>query len=195
MKRIVIVAVVAGFAATMALGQTIVGSDHDFSSETWNTEGEVCIPCHAPHNVTEDIVKPLWNHEVTVATFTMYGETTRGGNTAATPGDSSKLCLSCHDGTVAVDNYGGRTGGGTFVSGSALVGTDLSNDHPISIAYPEGAAGYFPDASALSLPFFGAGNLDVECGSCHDPHNSSGAANFLRVANTASALCLTCHDK
>ena len=34
----------------------------------------------------------------------------------------------------------------------------------------------------------------VECASCHDPHDNSNAP-FLVMANTASALCLTCHDK
>ena len=43
---------------------------------------------------------------------------------------------------------------------------------------------------------------EVECASCHDPHGvPSGAAGskfnttFLRVENTGSAVCLTCHNK
>ena len=39
----------------------------------------------------------------------------------------------------------------------------------------------------------------VECGSCHDPHNSStqvvGQVAFLRVSNAASAVCTACHIK
>lgn len=45
----------------------------------------------------------------------------------------------------------------------------------------------------------GAGRPSVECGSCHDPHVESGVngagPTFLRVANTASAVCLACHTK
>lgn len=33
----------------------------------------------------------------------------------------------------------------------------------------------------------------VECASCHDPHTSN--ATFLRIQNTASAVCLACHVK
>ena len=37
----------------------------------------------------------------------------------------------------------------------------------------------------------------VECASCHDPHVEETATRktFLRIANTGSALCLTCHNK
>ncbi|MCU7944903.1 MAG: hypothetical protein KZQ87_19725, partial [Candidatus Thiodiazotropha sp. (ex Cardiolucina cf. quadrata)] len=52
---------------------------------------------------------------------------------------SSVLCLSCHDGTIALGNMinPGVTNdlGSTFVTGRALVGTDLSDDHPVSIMY------------------------------------------------------------
>lgn len=42
--------------------------------------------------------------------------------------------------------------------------------------------------------FTNSGNWpSVECGSCHDPHSSN--ATFLRIPNTGSQLCLTCHAK
>ena len=34
----------------------------------------------------------------------------------------------------------------------------------------------------------------IECASCHDPHSAANAT-FLRFANTASAVCLACHNK
>ena len=34
----------------------------------------------------------------------------------------------------------------------------------------------------------------VECASCHDPHSDTNAT-FLRIANTGSAVCLSCHIK
>ncbi|MDH5534775.1 MAG: cytochrome c3 family protein [Betaproteobacteria bacterium] len=46
---------------------------------------------------------------------------------------------------------------------------------------------------AFTSPAF---NLpSVECASCHEPHNGTGNATFLRVSNAASALCTTCHSK
>ena len=34
----------------------------------------------------------------------------------------------------------------------------------------------------------------VECGSCHDPHNTANGT-FLRKSNAGSGVCLTCHNK
>jgi predicted CXXCH cytochrome family protein len=50
---------------------------------------------------------------------------------------------------------------------------------------------------STSVPLYGSSNitLGVECGSCHEPHNKLGTTNFLRLANTGSALCLACHNK
>jgi len=55
------------------LSQTISGSAHDFSSETWNLRGEICITCHIPHKADVTVPNsPLWNHQVTSSTFTPY---------------------------------------------------------------------------------------------------------------------------
>ena len=110
----------------------ISGSDHDFSNETWSG-GQICLPCHAPHNSESVANAPLWNHDVSVASYTLYSSPTLDAQPGQ-PGGASKLCLSCHDGTVAIDAFGGRKGT-DFMSGGALVGTDLSDDHPISFTY------------------------------------------------------------
>ena len=122
-------------SATAAIG-TIVASKHDFSASGPNatykgTGTQVCVYCHAPHASTA--LTPLWNHASTAATFTLYTSSTLNATTAQ-PGGVSKLCLSCHDGTVAVDSFGGATGT-KLVTGSPLLGTDLSNDHPIGFTY------------------------------------------------------------
>jgi predicted CXXCH cytochrome family protein len=187
-------------------GQNITGSDHDFSGETWNPGGQICQVCHTPHNAVTGLTAPLWNHEVTVATFTIYDNTVSPSfdATASQPDGASKLCLSCHDGTVAVDNFGGQTGGTEFITGDHLLGTDLSNDHPISFVYDANLATidgglYDPTAAQSGL----GGTIDddlllgqkVQCSSCHDVHNGSGVAKLLVKSNAASALCLTCHNK
>ncbi len=182
----------------------ITGSDHDFSSETWNSSGEICIVCHTPHNADITVVgAPLWNHEVTSQTFTLYASATLDA-VVGQPLASSKLCLSCHDGTVAVDNFGGTTTGTIFVGGNDLVGTDLSNDHPISFTYDAtlaSADGGLFDPTTTSSGLGGTINNDlllggqVECASCHDVHNGAGIGFLLRKTNASSALCLTCHNK
>lgn len=187
------------FAWSTAMAQSIVGTAHDFKARGWGTN-EVCIFCHAPHNASATPLAPLWNHASTaVAAYTVYANTFSTLNaTVGQPGGVSKACLSCHDGTVAIDSYTGRTGT-TFVTGGALLGTGLSNDHPIGFTYDAALAtadtALVTPASAAQVvagvPLFTA---KVECASCHNVHNNANG-NFLRSTNAASALCLKCHIK
>lgn len=60
------------------------------------------------------------------------------------------------------------------------------------------ASGVTPFRTRADLPLYArpAANGEipfVECSSCHDPHISNKL--FLRVDNSGSRLCLTCHDK
>ncbi len=189
--------------AQYGIAQTIAGSAHDFSPETWNASGEICIVCHTPHNAVTLSDAPLWNHELTTQTFTLYASPTLNA-TMAQPTGSSKLCLSCHDGTVALENFGGTTGGTNFVTGNALVGIDISDDHPISFTYDAALAtadGGLFDPTTASSGLGGTINDDLllggqlQCASCHDVHNGAGIAFLLRMNNAASNLCLTCHNK
>ena len=181
----------------------IRGSAHDFSAQTWNPSGEICLPCHTPHGADLTVVDaPLWNHAVTQATFIPYQSSTLRATDLGQPSGRSKLCLSCHDGTVALDSFGGRTGT-RFISSQALIGTNLNAHHPVSFTYNDALAtldpGLFPPSSRAS----GLGstvqrdllfNNKVECSSCHDVHNRLGLAGLLVKSNQGSALCLTCHN-
>ncbi len=193
MKMMLKVVLVSMIACSFALGQ-IANSAHDFSGDGWNTEGEQCNVCHTPHNAAAS-VSPLWNHTVTSASFNPYASSTLDA-TVPTPDGASKLCLSCHDGTVAVDSYGGATGA-TSISSGADLGSDLTNDHPISFTYDATLAttdGGLVDPSNTSVAaLLTAGKM--ECSSCHDVHNGSGESNLLVMSNAGSALCLTCHSK
>lgn len=197
MKRFrILVVLFVLISSTTLLAQTIAGSAHDFSSETWSG-GKICVVCHTPHNADATVSDaPLWNHDVTSSTFTLYSTGTLDA-TLGQPASSSKLCLSCHDGTVALDSFGGNTGSST-ISGTTELGTDLSNDHPVSFTYNTALAtsdGELEDPatnSTVSGLLF-SGNL--ECASCHDVHNATGFGKFLRINNAGSALCLTCHVK
>ncbi|QOY51874.1 cytochrome c3 family protein [Candidatus Sulfurimonas baltica] len=115
--------------------------------------------------------------------------------------------------------YGGNIGGTMGVSAaSGATAVDLSNDHPISIVYTPGRASLrettdtlddgenneswvTPSGSQLVSALLRGGN--VECVSCHDPHNATGVAqsatniqvNYLRHTNERSELCFGCHAK
>ena len=99
---------------------------------------------------------------------------------------------------------------GDGINENANLTRNLTNTHPISITYTEGKASLKATTTALT-DWAGASFISdvlrggkVECGSCHDPHNGTAGmvvadreveVNFLRHSNTASALCLGCHDK
>jgi len=159
---------------------------------------QVCLPCHTPHNaLLAGDANVLWNHAETTESFVMYK------STAGQPESPSKLCLSCHDGVTAIDNYGGNGGTGIVITGDHALGTDLSNDHPIGIEYPTSLPGEYRDPSGFAPGINGGagvrlvaiGGLErVECTSCHNVHNN-GLGNFLRVPLQESYLCLQCHIK
>lgn len=183
----------------------ITGTKHDFETATWNTTGEKCKMCHVPHtaNVTiEDT--PLWNHDLSVATYTVYGSSTLDA-TVGQPDGGSKACLGCHDGTVALNAFGGNTftGADVFIPGTANLGSDLSDDHPVSFVYDATLAtndGELNDPTTTTSGLGGTIGQDmlfstkVQCASCHDPHDNTNAP-FLVKSNAGSALCQTCHTK
>lgn len=176
------------------------GSAHDFSSTAWSG-GQICVTCHTPHN-SQTAVVPLWSHGATTSSFSLYRSPTFRGSVTQ-PSGASKACLSCHDGTVALDTFGGRTGT-TFIAGRTLLGVDLSNDHPVSFVYDSALAA---SADGLRDPTTSPSGLGgtirddllfdgkMECASCHDVHNGRSQASLLVKGNSGSALCLTCHAK
>ncbi|MEN8118799.1 MAG: cytochrome c3 family protein [Bacteroidota bacterium] len=192
--------------ANFSFGQ-IIGSGHDFSGNAW-ANNRICIVCHTPHNGTAMANAPLWNRELSAtATYTMYSSLTFDGAASAvdpiaTSSSNSRLCLSCHDGTVALENFGGVTTGTTFITGSANIGTDLSNDHPISFTYDDALSTTDPGLWQPSTTAALGGTIQsemlfgdqLECASCHNVHDNTNGF-FLRMDNTGSALCLTCHNK
>lgn len=182
-------------AAALALPTTswaaIAGTPHDLSGRGWGST-EICIFCHTPHNAKAATAGPLWNHTDTAASFTLYSSSTLNSSPTQ-PSAASKGCLSCHDGTVAIDSYGSRAGT-VPMTGSTLIGTDLANDHPVSITYDTAlvtADGGLAATNTIGLPLFSS---KLECATCHDVHNNA-LGNFLRLANASSALCLKCHTK
>jgi predicted CXXCH cytochrome family protein len=217
----------SGLLASLVGGQAaadITGSAHDLRSIIPAAGGQICVVCHTPHFGTTGLDAPLWNHEETVQTFQTYASGTLDatgltGNPVPQPDGSSRLCLSCHDGSVAVDSFGGRTGSiiiqdrfniGDGVSGA---GDDLRNDHPISFVYDTALAtadGGLWDPATTTVTIGGSGGKTktgllqdvmlisdkVQCASCHDVHNNfTDDFALLKVNNGGSGLCLTCHNK
>jgi predicted CXXCH cytochrome family protein len=191
----------------------IAGTKHDFSGRAWApTENRICGVCHTAHQAKAEPSAPLWNHQSTsVAGYTLYTSPTfssQGGLTITNPSASSKLCLSCHDGTVALENFGGTTTGTNYIPSASKIGgaagSDMSKEHPISFQYTDALATADGGLRAPTTTNSGLGGSitndmlfanKMECASCHDVHNKYNVPHLLKMSNINSQLCLTCHRK
>lgn len=223
MKRFLVLLAIAALFAVPAFAATVVTSKHDLRATSGGTPvgtglTEVCVVCHTPHQAAAATAQdPLWNHMGTATTaFGVYASTTLNAAPTNIGGASmgaqsvSMLCMSCHDGTVSVismynnPNVGtptitaaGNINASGFITGNANVGTDVSNDHPVNFTYNTALAtadgGLVDPAGSATITSWLSGGM-MQCSSCHDVHDPANIP-FLRISNTASALCTTCHVK
>lgn len=168
-----------------------------------SSETQVCVFCHTPHEATTGIVAPLWNRTLSAQSYTPYTSSSMDADAtelAVGPGGTSKLCLSCHDGTMAIDKVNVLNGArnvtiamttatpvkmpaGAVTTGFTRdLGTDLTSDHPISFTYNSTIAGYDgelrnPDGTLVgnrvaggTKPKLPLDNGQMQCTTCHDPH-------------------------
>ncbi len=123
----------------------IRGSKHDLGNGQ-NDNYEVCVYCHTPHGANREVDAPLWNKPGGVQAYRTYDSATIDGKILPV-GSVSTACLSCHDGTQAMDTVinapGSGLGRGRIGSGVgalspnviANLGVDLRNDHPVGVQY------------------------------------------------------------
>jgi predicted CXXCH cytochrome family protein len=182
-------AIAAVFSGT-AMAAGITSTKHNLTStgagpNKQSTTDQICVFCHTPHGSDTSAPVPLWNKKLnsTGATYTTYDQlnTSTLNGAVLSVGSVSLACLSCHDGTQAMDNIinapgsGGynATGGGaagigmTWNAGAKtlsgapfpMLGTDLKNDHPIGIEYCGGGitgATTTVSGTCKNLDFIGA---------------------------------------
>jgi predicted CXXCH cytochrome family protein len=205
MKRITTIILFVLSGICIAASQSIVNTKHNLSVSGPGTikavsESEICVFCHTPHNGRPD--HPLWNRNDPTLNYTLYGSST----TQAIPGQpdgASILCLSCHDGTIALGSVISRTvpilfqgGVTTMPSGVSNLTQNISNDHPISFIYNSALAaadGELKDPATLTGPVK-LSNGKLQCTSCHDPHKNV-YTSFLVATNQSSDLCAYCHQQ
>lgn len=86
-----------------------------------NNYGEVCVYCHTPHSANAAIAAPLWNRtklNTNYQTYDLLGTSTLT-QTVSQPGANSLTCLSCHDGTIAIDSIINMPGSGRINQAAA----------------------------------------------------------------------------
>jgi len=210
----------------------IINSAHDlragFAQYGYNTYA-LCNYCHIAHKVAAstypaNIGPLLWNH--TLSSVTAYGVYTSDifqayGTDIADLGplntgayQTSNMCLSCHDGTVAIASfydyadaqalngkeYGSGNTGFTFMPSDAVV-KDLTNTHPVNFTYYNASwipqAGVLAPANASSVDGAGAVPLEngkMQCWTCHDAHNGGSSIFEQNFPTQASGtFCTYCH--
>lgn len=175
------------------------------------TENQLCVFCHTPHVPKENAAPQLWNRPGTNAAYTLYSSdylTSLTYDTPDQPKQRSKLCLSCHDGTIAIGAVLNNQGSTPILmqnnvttmpeEAAGFIGTSLANDHPVGYKY---LTAKDPELANRGWPWNTPVKLDpddpqgtVECQSCHDPHDDQ-FGKFLRMSNTDANLCTHCHQK
>jgi hypothetical protein len=196
-----------------------------------NATTEICVFCHTPHGADSSAAVPLWNrHLSTGGSYNTYASlgTSTLDSAYTTIGSVSLACLSCHDGTQGMDVMINTPGSGTTdvlgsgtltgpngweefntmsqVSGEMIyLGTDLRNDHPISIQYAGALSGGPYSRSANDLDFNAAVPTTVASGTVVyyiDTNGGGKDKHDLPLYNrTGGSLdgqplveCATCHD-
>lgn len=193
----------------------IIHSVHNLTRQSGvvTQNDEICIYCHSPH--VDDITviadyNPLWSGDVQTSTsFEPYAANNRSFTFDGVVGDPlvgpTRLCISCHDGTIAVDSALAASLGTRFIVPRRMIGdgATLASDHPVGFDYVAAAATdneirpattAFANGTIADYLFTSGTQEIMTCATCHDVH-TYGPGWFLRVDNTGSALCLSCHIK
>ncbi len=141
---------------------------------------EICVFCHTPHASNTDVKAPLWNKPTNGGSYQTYSTATSSTIDGSVDMSGVSLaCLSCHDGTQAMDTMINQPGSGNYnVAGATIVGgqwaganqssgkmiglanltADLTNDHPVGIQYCGG--GVSTGSASTSA---------ASSGACRDP--------------------------
>lgn len=213
------------------LTSTGTGSYQALSNPALGGTTEYCIFCHTPHGGNTEA--PLWNRASSAATYTTYASDVLAGlgggagywpaedPKTGVPHSKTRICLSCHDGTIALGSVVNmpnvipsiyteiQMSGNNKIQQSSpgFIGIDLRDDHPVAIKHDRGkdlelvtgtSVGggvrlYKDNLSGVAVVENADGNY-VECTSCHNPHDNQ-YGNFLVASNAASAVCKQCHTK
>ena len=210
MRALLRAAMVLGISAlAFAQQATITGTGHDLS--TGATSGpSVCNYCHVPHAANPSM--GLWSHQVSGSQYQMYDNSVsttyeQGSPSIPATPSPSRLCMSCHDGTVglgAVNFSAAPLPSSKTLNSTDNFGTNLTTSHPMAFDQWNHdntlrSVLFTSSPRATANPSVRLWNGRVECTTCHEPHTANVDKQrnmmFLAVDNSNGALCLSCHDQ
>ena len=118
---------------------------------------EICVFCHTPHGAsaeaTSTLKAPLWNRNLSTARYILYDQVWSTSFEAYeikpkpnAPTGYSRLCLSCHDGTIALGTVVNPPGSGTGIYDPSM---GMLMTYPTGQA-PAGKYGTMPVGSGVT---------------------------------------------
>jgi predicted CXXCH cytochrome family protein len=205
--HIILLSFLLAASGTGICGASIINTKHNLSATGPGqikvvSETQICIFCHTPHRGRRG-TPYLWNRADQTTSYIPYQSSTLFARVGQ-PTGASKLCLSCHDGTIALGALISESGELPFQGGirfmppgPSRLWTDLSDDHPVSFVYDAILAQsnlelVLPSLLPPEIRLDGSGQL--QCTACHDPHDDR-FGMFLVMSNEFSGLCVSCHQK
>ena len=219
---------IAFAASTGAPGEGVLNSVHDMRASAGASDApndRVCAFCHTPHHAYQGTdpssYYPLWSRQLDTQSFLPYQSATINAidwaaDTAIGP---TRLCMSCHDGTIAPDQHYGNIGvvaglaenvpgmgvGSTWMGGpgvgSGVAG--LTNDHPVGFNYDTVAVGPTSGNPTPALVNSAGAQEDAWIRAADDTLLYTGNFYNVKVADRLYAdptdgsrymTCATCHD-
>lgn len=198
MNKTFVALVVAFFASTASAA--ITNSRHDFVNNGYvtPTPASTCVFCHVPHGGQTTVAGlPLWAPGRSLTNPTAYYAGLRGGTITITAVDAkgTQTCLGCHATGAAADM---GTTASMPATGNLIVGTDISNDHPVGneVTITLGANGLQSSIVLGGLSIID-GVTSMQCSTCHDVHNATAivqpGSKLLR--SYTGDFCIACHNK
>jgi predicted CXXCH cytochrome family protein len=224
MRNALKVLLVLAFAIPTMASAAISSTKHNLSAtgtglHFTDTTADMCKFCHIVHNASTTGTA-LWGRAYSATSLPAFTTATTVAGTAlpqtyAALGDATTKCLSCHDGTVALNTTVNRLGTTTVVAASNTIAAGTSTATTVTVGSGVGLAsglGYFANLAGqhpVGIPFAGgtgssaatneyAAFTTTGCAGTVNCTTSGTGGVYIKLygttAATAKVECGSCHE-
>lgn len=142
-----------------------------------NNYGEICVYCHTPHGANTQIKAPIWNRTINTGEYIIYDKLRTLNRPIGQPGANSLTCLSCHDGTIAIDSIINMPGSGGYNANQQTLAT-------VDKAWLDTWPNRLLSGAPTGSPGLGHLEMGVEIADPSNPPSQTGSGN----------KCTLCHN-